>query len=238
MIRTIYEINISVNLDSTSFQFQFLTEDNSTKDLQQSVISTKFGPFSALYRKTLLEFDPKLSGQTSHISIQAAELSAGGWQHSLNLVSSSYVHPLSRARICKPFKEPRNRFPAWRAGMTALLLVPARQATQAGEIDSSESIPGLLERLQLRACTLPTLLVPREFPPPPTPSAPLPTTLRSLFCQRELPWKKTGKLQSDVLTLSNVGFSLKINFTLASYRSFDHKTQCYRQHFIIHAYSE
>ncbi len=35
--------------------------------------------------------------------------------------------------------------------MTALLLVPARQAIQVGEIDSSESIPGLLERLQLRA---------------------------------------------------------------------------------------
>ncbi len=38
--------------------------------------------------------------------------------------------------------------------MTALLLVPARQVTQAGEIDSSESIPGLLERLQLRALIL------------------------------------------------------------------------------------
>ncbi len=27
----------------------------------------------------------------------------------------------SRARICKPFKEPRNRFPAWRADTTTLL---------------------------------------------------------------------------------------------------------------------
>jgi hypothetical protein len=26
-----------------------------------------------------------------------------------------------RARICKPFKEPRNRFSAWRAGTTILL---------------------------------------------------------------------------------------------------------------------
>ncbi len=28
------------------------------------------------------------------------------------------------ARICKPFKEPRNRFPAWRVGTTALFVVP------------------------------------------------------------------------------------------------------------------
>ncbi len=54
------------------------------------------------------------------------------------------------ARICKPFKEPRNRFPAWRADMTTV--VPTRQATiTAGGIYSSESIPGLHKRLQLRA---------------------------------------------------------------------------------------
>jgi hypothetical protein len=35
----------------------------------------------------------------------------------------------SRSRICKPVQEPRNRFPAWRAGTTTLLVVPARQAT-------------------------------------------------------------------------------------------------------------
>ncbi len=39
----------------------------------------------------------------------------------------------ARTRICKPFKEPRNRFPAWRAGTTAgtttLFLVSARHAT-------------------------------------------------------------------------------------------------------------
>ncbi len=28
-----------------------------------------------------------------------------------------------RVRICKPFKEPRNRFPAWRAGATTLFIV-------------------------------------------------------------------------------------------------------------------
>jgi hypothetical protein len=48
------------------------------------------------------------------------------------------------SRICKPFKEPRNRFPAWRAVMTTLFVIPARQATQAGRTDSSESILGSL----------------------------------------------------------------------------------------------
>jgi hypothetical protein len=33
---------------------------------------------------------------------------------------------MSRARICKPFKEPRNQFPAWRVGTTTLFVVPAR----------------------------------------------------------------------------------------------------------------
>ncbi len=55
------------------------------------------------------------------------------------------------ARIFRPFKETRNRCPAWRAGMTTLFLVPARQASQPGEIDTSESIPGLHKRLQIRA---------------------------------------------------------------------------------------
>jgi hypothetical protein len=35
----------------------------------------------------------------------------------------------TRARICKHLKEPRNRFPIWRAGATTLFDVPARQAT-------------------------------------------------------------------------------------------------------------
>ncbi len=55
------------------------------------------------------------------------------------------------ARICKPFKEPRNRFAAFRTGTTTLFVIPARQATYAVLIDSSESIPGLLKRLQIRA---------------------------------------------------------------------------------------
>ncbi len=46
-----------------------------------------------------------------------------------------------RARICKPFKEPRIRFPGWVADTTTLFNVPGRQATWAGGIDSLESIP-------------------------------------------------------------------------------------------------
>jgi hypothetical protein len=57
----------------------------------------------------------------------------------------------TRAGICRPFKETRNRFPAWRAGTTTLFFVPARQATQLGGIDSSESILGLLKSLKIRA---------------------------------------------------------------------------------------
>jgi hypothetical protein len=34
-----------------------------------------------------------------------------------------------RGRICKPFKEPRNRFQAGRASTTTLFVVPACQAT-------------------------------------------------------------------------------------------------------------
>jgi hypothetical protein len=62
-----------------------------------------------------------------------------------------FLSVLYRARICKLFKEPRNRFPAWRAGTITLFVAPARHATQAGGIESSESIPGLLKRLQIRA---------------------------------------------------------------------------------------
>ncbi len=56
-----------------------------------------------------------------------------------------------RARICGPFKESRNRFPTWRACMTTIFVVLARQATYAGGINSSESIPGLQKRLQIQA---------------------------------------------------------------------------------------
>jgi hypothetical protein len=55
------------------------------------------------------------------------------------------------------FKEPRNRFPAWRPGTTTLFVVPACHATLVGEIKSLESIPGLLKRLQIRAQAFPHL---------------------------------------------------------------------------------
>jgi hypothetical protein len=35
----------------------------------------------------------------------------------------------TRARICRPFKEPRDRFPALRAGTTTLFVVLVLQAT-------------------------------------------------------------------------------------------------------------
>jgi hypothetical protein len=59
----------------------------------------------------------------------------------------------SRARICKPFKQPRNRSRTWRAGMTRQAYFtyrPARLHRLAG-IDFLESIPGLFKRLQIRA---------------------------------------------------------------------------------------
>ncbi len=42
----------------------------------------------------------------------------------LAIKRSAAVKRLTRARICKPFKEPRNRFPAWWAGTTYKLGVP------------------------------------------------------------------------------------------------------------------
>ncbi len=65
-------------------------------------------------------------------------------------VKSSWNH-FNWGRNCKSFKKPRNRFPAWWAGTTNLFVVPALQATKAGAIDSSESIPGPHKRLQIRA---------------------------------------------------------------------------------------
>jgi len=42
-----------------------------------------------------------------------------------NRVGMGLSYLPARARICKPFKKPRNRFPAWRAGTTILFVVPA-----------------------------------------------------------------------------------------------------------------
>jgi hypothetical protein len=60
------------------------------------------------------------------------DLSAGPWRNPrlrVGLTGSLKVQSDLRARICKPFKEPRNRFPAWRAGTTTLYVVLARHAT-------------------------------------------------------------------------------------------------------------
>ncbi len=64
--------------------------------------------------------------------------------------SAAHGAPEIWARICKPFKEPRSRFPARRAGTTTLFDVPARLATKAGGIGFLEKIPGLLKSLQIR----------------------------------------------------------------------------------------
>jgi hypothetical protein len=58
---------------------------------------------------------------------------------------------LFKARICKLFKDTRNRFQAWRAGTTTLFVVQARQASWFGGIHYLESIPGLHKRLKIRA---------------------------------------------------------------------------------------
>jgi hypothetical protein len=49
------------------------------------------------------------------------------------------------ARICKPFKEPKNRFPAWHAGTTSFMTYRHARLHRL-----AEAIPGLLERLQIR----------------------------------------------------------------------------------------
>jgi hypothetical protein len=45
-------------------------------------------------------------------------------------------YELLESEFVNLFKEPRNRFPDWRAGTTNLFEAPNRQATQAGGIDS------------------------------------------------------------------------------------------------------
>jgi hypothetical protein len=54
------------------------------------------------------------------------------------IISLDAGFSLIRARICKLFKEPRNQFPAWRAGTTIPIDVPAR----LGLHRLAESIPG------------------------------------------------------------------------------------------------
>ncbi len=53
----------------------------------------------------------------------------------------------NRARICKPFKEPRNRFPAsWNRFLGFLNVYKFGMASKAGGIDSLELIPGPFKR--------------------------------------------------------------------------------------------
>jgi hypothetical protein len=58
----------------------------------------------------------------------------GAWLHKKNVLhfQNFYNYTFAGARICKPFKEPRNRFQAWRAGTTTIFDVPALQATYVG----------------------------------------------------------------------------------------------------------
>ncbi len=63
-----------------------------------------------------------------------------------------FKQELSWAWICKHFKEPRNKFPAWRAGTTTLFDVPTGPpGYKGGGFDSLELIPGLFRRLKIRA---------------------------------------------------------------------------------------
>jgi hypothetical protein len=66
----------------------------------------------------------RITVRSSLNEISANQL--GGWG---GVTPSAPTPFYSRARICKPFKEPRNQFPACRAGTTSLFDVPARQAT-------------------------------------------------------------------------------------------------------------
>ncbi len=75
-----------------------------------------------------------------------------------------YGRPEFWARICKPYMEPRNQFPARRAGTTNPFDVPACQATQAGGLvrqnmvvvpsrQAGNRFLGSLKGLQIRACS-------------------------------------------------------------------------------------
>ncbi len=98
-------------------------------------------------------------GKQVDISVYDGRGKDGGWVRNTQYphfqdLSSLKSEPgegvlfFSRARILKPFKEPRSQFPAWRASTTTLfdVYLPARQATYR----LAESIPVLFERLQIR----------------------------------------------------------------------------------------
>jgi hypothetical protein len=66
-------------------------------------------------------------------------------------VSETNVFWLWGGNLLWPSKKRSDFVTVWRAGTATLFVVPARQATWAGEIDSSESIFGLHKRSQIRA---------------------------------------------------------------------------------------
>jgi hypothetical protein len=57
------------------------------------------------------------------------------------------------AGICKPIKEPRNRFLAWRAGTTTLFDVPTRYATWLAESIPWNRFVGSLKVYKYELCT-------------------------------------------------------------------------------------
>jgi hypothetical protein len=74
--------------------------------------------------------------------------------------TEKYGMPLQTgAQICKRLRSPEidskesipPAYVAWQADTTTLFDVPARQSASACGMDSLESIPGLLKRLQIRA---------------------------------------------------------------------------------------
>ncbi len=80
--------------------------------------------------------------------------------------------PEAGARFFKAFKEPRNRFPAWRAGTRQ----PYLSYRHARLHRLSKSIPGLLKRLQIRALLWKRVgadvIMPPTSPPPCFPAHP------------------------------------------------------------------
>ncbi len=96
---------------------------------------------------------PKLrtANRNSHFELRTAnsnpksELSAA---NSNPRVGSLLIY---RARICKPFKEPRIRFPAWRNRfLGGLVRQPYMTYRTARLHRMAESIPGLHKRLQIQ----------------------------------------------------------------------------------------
>ncbi len=86
--------------------------------------------------KCQIESVEKVSLKSCLIKVQTMQ-----WSHALSSVNNWSPKTVtqamecklgSRARIWRPFKEPRNQFPAWWAGTTTLFFVPARHAGYIG----------------------------------------------------------------------------------------------------------